>query len=390
MITHWMTLAALIGAALGCAERSVSIDSAETWSLAPTPRLSIGIADGDERYTFREIVGVNLLRDGGVLVADGLPSMAIYDSAGVFVRRWGRKGNGPGEFEVLWTAPFAYRGDSIATWDLVQRRLSVLDPTGGFARATKVIIQTLRTPGTIPEQSCCVVLSALADGSFVLEFPGIIPTEPGPVRSSTITLARISPDGSPIDTLGGFASQRYRYDATARSKVRDLHAGPRFVYAVAGDTVFGGNGDGSWFLRIVPGSPPDTIRFPHAPIPITSAFKEEYANAWRAEFARNPRIFEGQVEELFEGEYAPHVPAYTELLHDPAGALWLRQWAMPFSRDSARFHVYSTGGRPIARLAIPSTSRVADIGRERVALIEADSLDVEYVRVYDIVRRRPE
>jgi len=385
-VRRWIVCAALGVAVAGCSERSASIEAVASWSLSATPRVAIGVADGDERYTFSRIVGATLLRDRGVLVADGLPSIALYDSAGVFVRRFGRKGSGPGEYELFWHPPFPYRGDSIATWDMGQRRVSVLGPTGAYGRSAKLVIGSVRAPGTIPSQSCCRVLHALAEGAFVLEFPAAIPNEPGPNRRSTVTLATIAPDGGPRDTIGAFAAELYRYDPTATNRIRELRLSGRFTYDVAGDTVFAGNGDGPWFLRIVPGSRPDTVRFSHAAVPVTPELKEQYASAWRAEFARNPQRFEGAVERLFEGEYVSHLPTYTHLFHDPVGALWMRQWAMPFSGDSGLFNVYSTQGRQLARIAIPSTGWIADIRNDRVALIETDSLGVQYVRVYDIIR----
>ena len=373
-----------------CDEPPASIDFADTWALAPTPRVSIGIVDGDERYTFTRIVGARLMPDGGVLVADAIPSLTIYDSAGAFVRRFGRKGAGPGEFELLFHTPFPYRGDSIGVWDFGLSRVSVFDAGGTFGRLAPIFVPRRFWPaGTIPEQSCCHLPHALADGSFVLEYPGLIPTQPGPARHSMVTLTKVASDGSAGDTIGTFESELYRYDATAPNNVRAMRLNSRFVHAVVGDTIFAGNGEGPWLLRIVAGSPPDTIHIPQALVPVTPAVRDAYAAAWRAEYARRPEIFEGPPEELFEGEYATHLPAYTSLLHDGAGGLWLGQWALPFDRAPRWFHVYSTRGRPIARIALPWSARIGDIRGDRVALIESDSLGVEYVRAYDIIRNRP-
>jgi hypothetical protein len=203
-----------------------------------------------------------------------------------------------------------------------------------------------------------------------------------------VTLTSVAPDGTGSDTIGTFASQLYRHEPTAPSRVREIRLGPRFVHVVAGDTLFAGNGEGPWLLRIVLGSAPDTIRIPQTLAPVTPAIRDAYAAAWRAEYARRPEIFEGPPDDLFDGEYATHLPAYTSLVHDGAGGLWLGQWALPFDPEPRWFHVYSTRGRPIARIAIPWRARIGDIRGNRVALIESDSLGVEYVRTYDIIRNR--
>src|SRR5687768_2647927 len=88
-----------------CAEPPASIDLAATWSLSAEPVMTIGVADGDERYTFTNISGARLRRDGGVVISDAAPALMIYDSTGAFVRRIGRRGTGPGEFEYIHHPP---------------------------------------------------------------------------------------------------------------------------------------------------------------------------------------------------------------------------------------------------------------------------------------------
>jgi hypothetical protein len=370
-----------------CADRAPrQTDTAVIWTLSP-PRVSIGVADGDERYMFGRVVGAQLLDDGSTIVGDARVALTIYDSAGVFVRRFGRKGSGPGEFALMWGPPFAYRGDSVAVWDIVSSRVSVFDASGNFGRtATVTVPRRYWPPGTVPDQSCCHMGRAFPDGSFMLEYPAAIPNEPGPHRFSTKTLARLTSDGTGGDTVGTFASMRYRYDPTGGSSVQGIRLASRFSYALMGDTLFGGNGEGPWLLRLTPGKGVDTVRLDDTPRPVTQAIKDAYADAYRAEFKRNPRIFEGPPEELFEGEYVENLPAFVRVLSDGAGHLWLQQWQLPFSGESTRYHVYSTSGRAVARVAIPG--RILDIRGSRVALLSVDSLGVESVRIHEIKAAR--
>jgi hypothetical protein len=324
--------------------------------------------------------------DGSMFIADVDPSLALFDSAGRFVKKVAGRGTGPGEFLMV-SRPFAYRGDSVAMWDFGQRRISVFDANGTFARTAAVIVPRVHwPPGTMPSQSCCRVASALPDGSFVLEFPSVIARAPGPPRYGMLTLARVRADGAPLDTIGTFRDYRYVYDASAPSKTQRLHLTMRFEFVTLGDTVIGGNGEGQFLLRVVRGSAPDTIWLAGTAVPVTDSLKAAFAQAYRDEFARNPKIFEGRVDDMFEGEYAEFLPAYTRVTSDAAGRIWLGQWSLPFSRDSVWFHVYRSSGEPIARIRIPQDNWLMHLGADHISFVESDSLGVQYVRVYDILR----
>jgi hypothetical protein len=71
---------------------------------------------------------------------------------------------------------------------------------------------------------------------------------------------------------------------------------------------------------------------------------------------------------------------------DPAGYLWLRQWQLPYSDEQVPYHVITPSGDQIARVTIPHAAILAAIGRDAVLLIERDSLDVQYVRRYNLIR----
>ena len=365
-----------------------SIAAAPEWTLSRVARVSIGVAEGDERYMFSRVNGITRTRTGNFFVTDGgrEPALKLFDSTGQFIRRLGRRGNGPGEFEYL-TSPFAYRGDSIAVWDLGQRRINVYDSNGELARSMTVSVPPLSgNANASPSQSCCRVANAFPDGSFVLEYPAMIPKDPGPVRHAWVTLASIRFDGTASDSIGSFKDRQYRYDVTARRRTRELHASWPFQYAVVGDTVFGGNGERQWLIRQVPGLPADTIHLTGVSVPVTDSVKAVYAEAYREEFRRDPRYFEGPLSENFEGEYAAFVPAFTQVRSDNAGHVWLAQWRPPFSREPLTFHVYTTSGKPVARIKLPARTWVMHLSRDRVALVEYDADEVQYVRLYDIIR----
>jgi hypothetical protein len=100
------------------------------------PVLEIGVLEGDEHYTFQDVTGLLPLASGGVVVADGGASeLSLYAPDGSFVRRWGRLGQGPGEFRML-SRVYPWPGDSVAALEGTTGRLSVFDSAGAFARQT--------------------------------------------------------------------------------------------------------------------------------------------------------------------------------------------------------------------------------------------------------------
>jgi hypothetical protein len=383
---------AAIIAAAACAPgiaNGQAMQAAPEWRLAAKPKISIGVADGDERYTFTEVFGAMRTRAGGVVISDREPPLVQYDAKGIFVRRLGGRGSGPGELRHVVDPAFAYRGDSIAIWDADARRLSVFDTTGRFVRGATVLIPRVYWgPGTIPSQSCCRASRAFRDGSVLLEFPAMIPNTPGPNRYASLTLVRVSADGQRSDTIGSFVDAHYRYDATAPNRIRRIRLSQSYMYTLVGDTIIGGNGSGQWLQRIVPGAPPDTIRLAGSPVRVTDALKASYAQAWRDAQKARPERFEGGVESLFDGEHAEFAPAYAHVLSDASGNVWLAQWSLPFSSTPREYHVYSTRGRPVARIKIPPLVGVAHIGADDITLIETDDAGVQYIRVYDIVKAR--
>lgn len=103
-------------------------------ALSAEPLLEIGVLEGDDRYAFDRIVSVLRRPDGGVAVSDGgATEISLYDADGTFVRRWGRRGEGPGELQAL-SRIYAHAGDSLLAVDQWTGRVSVFDANGEFGR----------------------------------------------------------------------------------------------------------------------------------------------------------------------------------------------------------------------------------------------------------------
>jgi hypothetical protein len=103
-------------------------------ALSEQPALEIGLMEGDQHYLFQNVVSVLPMPSGELAVADGgADEVTLYTPDGTYIRRWGRKGEGPGEFRML-SRLYPMGNDSIMALDGVTDRISVFDTVGDFGR----------------------------------------------------------------------------------------------------------------------------------------------------------------------------------------------------------------------------------------------------------------
>ncbi len=117
----------------GTAER-IEEPGVPLWTLPDAPLVEIGVVGGAEEYQLHRVADVLRLAGGDLLIADdGTLHLSRFSPTGEFRASSGGKGEGPGEFTSL---SGLHRGpaDSVLTLDGWARRISMLDPHGGFAR----------------------------------------------------------------------------------------------------------------------------------------------------------------------------------------------------------------------------------------------------------------
>lgn len=84
------------------------------------------------------------------------------------------------------------------------------------------------------------------------------------------------------------------------------------------------------------------------------------------------------------GAGSPAAPAQMVWVTD-AGHLWVSSWT---SSDAAvEWTVHDLTGSPVARLETPARFEVHDVGQDWLLGVGRDSLDVQYVRLYELDRR---
>ncbi len=148
----------------------------EEWRLADSPRVEIGVTDGDPAYLFDRIAAARRLPDGRFLVLDGgSRELRFYDADGGWLQSTGGPGGGPGEFESL--DGVVPTGHSLWVFDRGLGRMTVLELDGAYARSFRL------DPTGDPARPLGLYRLAgfLSDSAFVLvptAFPADMRPEP--------------------------------------------------------------------------------------------------------------------------------------------------------------------------------------------------------------------
>jgi len=360
------------------------------WSFEPDPVADLGDAGGDDAYLFSRIVQASSLPGGHLVVADReTRDFRIFDSTGILVKRFGRKGKGPGEFQTLaWVGVDPSGG--ITAYDFSLRRLSRF-----FADGTLDKIVSLES---VPVGS---VQGQFEDGSVLFSRRvASLAAENDPTKLSTglvrdsIELLLISPDGSSSTSVGRFpGTQELRAVGPGVIVPGVAPFGLRTVIAVA-NTVFYLSTQESWEIRVYrrDGKIQRIIRRRVGPAAVTAASRE----AWQRQHgARLERLRAGPPAPpavLTVAEYStlPEAfPPHGDLRTDRSGNVWVENYR-PFPAEDTltTWLVFNPEGAILATAELPNV-QITEIGTDRVVGVWRDEDDVPHVRVYRLVKHRP-
>jgi hypothetical protein len=164
--------------------------------LAVAEELRIGNMD-DPDMGFTRIGAVAVDHDANVYVMEPEErEIRVYDPQGSLIRRIGRQGSGPGEFES--PTAFGMIGDTLWANDIRNRRITL------FTRAGELITSFTTTPipiETIPGLSVMVTASGLAkDGTLTSSWMVAMMRDP-PTDTIMIPIVRMDTTGAILDTV---------------------------------------------------------------------------------------------------------------------------------------------------------------------------------------------
>jgi hypothetical protein len=201
-----LALLAVACAVLAACDRAAGTDGNDVDAL---PRLT---AEADARIGdfedpnvgFSRVGGVDVDRDGNVYVLEAsVPEIRVYTPDGTLVRRIGKRGGGPGEFES--PPRFGVFGDTVWSVDTRADRITLFDRSGAVLSTGKVDPVPVRLPASYGH---VLPLSMRPDGKFTSqlsrvaynpngEATGVKPTDRIPVP-----FVLFAATGEVTDTIG--------------------------------------------------------------------------------------------------------------------------------------------------------------------------------------------
>jgi hypothetical protein len=347
----------------------------EAWRLVPD--LRIGMVDGPPEYMFSQVAALALGPGDTIYVLDqGDKAVTAYDPQGRFVRRFGREGDGPGEFRA--PGSMAAGRDGLLVYDWRPRRLTRFSWTGEVV--STVLVEQWTPFGAN--------LRMVGDTAFTLGMTGGQSAPPRPT-DGRFWLVRFSTAGAVLDTLiadQGGESVVHRRENSVTVFGAPFARGPRWDVAPDGRVAYG---RGDAYVIDLYANAPDVrlvarVRRTEPSLEATeadrSAYREPYQRPSLPEATRRRHA-----EILETVSYPATWPAYTQLLFDAAGRLWVRRPVHAGESVIPR-DVFTPEGVYLGEVTFPGRLNVLLIGDDAVYGVERDELDVPAVVRYRIAR----
>jgi hypothetical protein len=336
------------------------------------------------------------LPDGRVVVADGAPVRLLYYQAdGRPLYEVGRAGDGPAELRSIYHLDVG-RADTVALYDLAQRKVMLFDPNGALALGLK--IDSSLTPagsnGYLPR-------GIAPDGRYLLQrdevdFP--FAGKAGEILADSSRLFWTSRQGTFTDStvrllvgeLFGLTVRAGRQEFTTplvrpMAPALRVATGPALVWA----------GDGS-SLEIrgldATGKVVRIIRAARPRAPLTPALRDTFIARYRARVAGagNATLPAQFAAGMQTAPFPADFPAFGDLMAGEDSTLWTQQvdhLEGPAGDEGLVWTVFDGAGRWLGDVTMPSKFRPTAVGRGWILGIQGRSGMVPIVRLYPLVER---
>lgn len=341
--------------------------------------LDLGAADAPPEEQFEYIIDAAQTPDRGFVVADrGRRQLLFFDVSGQHRVTAGGPGEGPGEFQDIGAVEVL--GDSVLAYDWRQRRLSVFSLDGS-------LIRTVQLEPTPDERHPIQFynLAGTLNGELVLVPWAIMPLgqqEQGPYWD-TAAVYVYGLDGSARREIG----EPYRtemYVGNQGSTGRPF--GARTSVATDGSRLIMGTGTayemreydvGGTLARILRRGWDPRLVTPAA----TDSLLEHTIRGVGAASRTDPRA-QGLVRALESAPLPDQMPAFSALLTDTRGNLWVRCYTPEYEDGTQDWSVFDQSGAWLGDVTTPARFQALAIGGDVILGVWRDPLDVQHFQVY--------
>lgn len=373
--------------------------AAQTWRLSSAPMVRAELESGPACGTGGEcpapgVTSFTQLSDGRILVANGgTESIAIYDATGRKVQSVGRPGDGPGEFGQI-SRMCRIAGDTVAVED--GRTLKIFAPNGTFVRNVQY---TLPVGVTRSWTQACLANGRFFVGNTGTSFSGRATTaRDDSTWLLTMPVVLYDRTGQVNRVIGDLPA----YRETAKSgRVAVNRFGASLVTATDGRRYFYGFPESEYAVRVysAEGQLERIIRRQWSPVPITASEIQALTAQPPGARPSAPSTMpdrEPQARQMLAPliVYAKAFPAFLRALADPAGNLWVQEWAReaqvpkPNARTATKWSVFDPQGRWQGIVDMPAGFIAAEIGVDYVLGSAKDADDVPFAVMYRIEKPR--
>ncbi len=362
--------------------------------LEPVYRIGSALARSEwEQFTAVQHIGFD--RTGNLYILDapgpeGGTRVVIVDPEGRHVKDFGRRGEGPGEFQ--WPRRMVVWADGrTLIEDVLHMGSHVFGPEGDFERMVRGGVGPRLRPDPVDANAVVGVSWRREDDNrrAVIRFD----LSSGEVSEQTLVEAWVprkgDEGGGAPETLEEFVGEVWGFE-------------PALLFDVlpSGGIAFADTTDYAVKLTDRSGVVTRIVRRPIPPLPATDAIKRAERNRRLDEQARNPRTTSGGGEPNAEMEaltaaldaarvaavenmrFFPEIPVIASLRTAWDGTLWVRRSTEPAAAEPGAIDVISPDGRYIGTFPPASLDMPVAFGPGGlVAFIETDEMDVPVITV---------
>jgi DNA-binding beta-propeller fold protein YncE len=284
---------------------------------------SIGTSEGQDEYVFSRIGGLDVDDDGKIYAIDSLSAhIRVFDDSGQFVWTIGRKGQGPGEFQMPGFVQ-ATAQNEIAVYDYQAQRLVFFSPDGTYRKQVS----------SARERFPVMPIRLDSKGNVV----GYQVMAPPPIGG--VDFGKYNPEFEPLFTIA-----REEPDKDRKERVFDL-AKPGFHCAVSpNDNIVWGHSSVYELHVLNPeGQPIRTIHKKHDRLPMTAGFREKYEKELAGLVARGIKL-----------SFPDRFPAFMDFSVDEKDRIWVRTYArLEGEGEHYNFDIFDSEGKYLARMPMP-------------------------------------
>lgn len=370
-------------------ESAAPPDAPPAFRLSPEPLAQVGVLDGAPEYQLHRVQGATRLTDGTLVIANsGSRELRFYTADGTHLRSAGGEGAGPGEFRAL-THLQRLAGDSLLVFDVVNRRISIIDATGRHVRdwSTAQGGRIMRVAAALPDGTLLAFNSVATAPERTVEY-----------RRDTISY-EIRRGDAPMRIPRRYASTESRLEVqesggnTIAFGIMTLPFSRGVAAVTAGDTfVIGSNDTYELHVYDAAGSLRTLLRRTDVlPAPVTAELVQQRFDANRQQrLNRGETVADDEAaarRQALAFHRVESVPAYATVAGTTGGGLWIMDFSPPAATAAeATWSTYDSEARLVGGIRLPAGFRPLHIEDDIVVGVIQDEFDVEYVRVHRIQR----